>query len=154
VQTIAWAGRLVPAYNTSSGRALLLDWELDELRRVFAGVAFTAAGPNAPGDVEELYRRIRAARTRGYALVDEEFEGGLVAASAPIRDFRGRIIAALNVSAPKFRLGGELEEAGRAIKAAADGLSVEMGWRPEWREGASTEERAFSGLEARAEVPA
>lgn len=128
VQTVAWAGRLVSAHNTSSGRALLIDHELRELTRLFAGVELGVGGPNAPRDVEDLHGRIVLARQYGYALVDEEFEPGLVAASAPVRDFRGGVVAALNVSAPKFRLGNRLPAAGRAIKAAADELSAQLGW--------------------------
>jgi len=89
---------------------------------------FGAGGPNAPRDVEELYERVLIARRSGYAIVDEEFEPGLVAAAAPVRDFRGRVVAALNVSAPKFRLWGRLPLAGQAIKAAADELSGQLGW--------------------------
>jgi DNA-binding IclR family transcriptional regulator len=47
----------------------------------------------------------------------------LVAAAAPIRDFSGRIIAAVNVSGPKFRLRPRLPAAGEAVRAAADELS-------------------------------
>jgi len=140
VQTVAWAGRLVPAHNTSSGRSLLIDYELDELRRMFADAVFGPGGPNAPRSVEELHDRILEARRRGYAIVDEEFEPGLVAASAPVRDFRGAVIAALNVSAPKFRFGGRLLLAGPAIKGAAEELSVLLGWRG--RPGGGVEKRA------------
>lgn len=128
VQTVAWAGRLVPAHNTSSGRALLMDLERADVERLFRGVTFGGGGPNAPRDVEELYERILVARRSGYAVVDEEFEPGLVAAAAPVRDFRGSVIAALNVSAPKFRLDGRLPIAGEAIRAAADELSEQLGW--------------------------
>jgi DNA-binding IclR family transcriptional regulator len=75
-----------------------------------------------------LYERLAVARAQGYALVDEEFEFGLVGAAAPVRDFRGQIVAALNVSAPKFRLGERLETAGKKVKRAADELSVLLGW--------------------------
>ena len=130
VQTVAWAGRLVPAHNTSSGRALLIDHERDELKRLFAGVAFESGGPNAPRDVAELYERILIARRSGYAVVDEEFEAGLVAAAAPVRGVSGHVVAALNVSAPKFRLGSGLPAAGQAIRTAADELSRELGYDP------------------------
>lgn len=128
VQTSAWAGRLVPAYNTSSGRALLIDVDREALTRLLGSVAFVSGGPRAPRDVADLYGRILAARRAGYALVDEEFEHGLVAASAPVRDFRGQVMAALNVSAPKFRLGARLQVAGQAVKVAADELSRQLGW--------------------------
>ena len=128
VQTVAWAGRLVTAHNTSSGRALLIDHEPKELERLFAGATFGVGGPNAPRDIEELYQRILVARRQGFALVDEEFEPGLVAAAAPVRGMRGEVVAALNVSAPKFRLGTGLPSAGQAIRAAADELSRELGY--------------------------
>ena len=128
VQTVAWAGRLVPAHNTSSGRSLLVDLERHELVRLLAGIEFGVGGPNAPRDVDELFERILVARRAGYAVVDEEFEAGLVAVSAPVRDFRGDVMAALNVSGPKFRLGGRLPFAGQVIRAAAHELSAQLGW--------------------------
>lgn len=128
VQSVAWAGRLVPAHNTSSGRSLVIDFERDDLARLFAGVEFHVGGPNAPRDVDELNRRIIVARRAGYAIVDEEFEPGLVAVSAPVRGFRGDVVAALNVSGPKFRLGSRLPIAGQVVKAAADDLSRQLGW--------------------------
>src|SRR5262249_55846822 len=45
VETVGWAGRVTPAYCTSAGRALLLDWESDEIAAAFADVEFVALGP-------------------------------------------------------------------------------------------------------------
>jgi Bacterial transcriptional regulator len=58
----------------------------------------------------------------------EEFEFGLVGAAAPVRDFKGELVAALNVSAPKFRLDRKLEGAGQEVKRAAEDLSALLGW--------------------------
>ena len=52
---------------------------------------------------------------------------GLVAVAAPVRDARGHIVAAVNVSAPKFRLDRQLEAAGRHVLAAAASLSSTLG---------------------------
>jgi IclR family KDG regulon transcriptional repressor len=128
VRAIEWSGRAVPAHCTSAGRALLLDHAPASLRALLGEAELGGAGPRAPRDVDELARRIATARRRGYATVDDEFEPGLVGAAAPVRDFRGRIVAALNVSAPKFRLGRRLDAAGREIRAAADDLSARLGW--------------------------
>src|SRR4051794_25107416 len=127
VRAIEWTGRAVPAHCTSAGRALLLDHDAASLRALFAGRDLAAGGPRSPRDADELARRIAKARERGYAAVDGEFEAGLVGVAAPVRDFRGRIVAALNVSAPGFRLGRRLHEAGRAVRATADGLSGRVG---------------------------
>lgn len=131
IQATGRVGRTVPAYSSSSGRALLFDHDPGRLAELFREVEFVAATPRTPRNVEELYDRISTARKQGFALVDEEFEAGLVAAAAPVRDFRGRIVAALNVSAPKFRFGTRLEEAGREIKLVAGELSGALGWTAE-----------------------
>jgi len=123
IRASGWSGRTVPVCCTSSGRALLLDHDLPELEALLGDEGFPKLGPKAPGDAKALHRRIRTARKQGYALVHEEFEPGLVAAAAPIRDFSGRIIAAVNMSGPKFRLGPRLTAAGEAVRAAADQLS-------------------------------
>ena len=68
-----------------------------------------------------------SARARGYAVVDEELELGLVGAAAPVRGFDGRVVAAVNVSAPKFRLGRRLDAAGRAVREAAADVSARLG---------------------------
>ena len=129
VQPVGWVGRTVPAYCTSSGRALLFDLHRSDLVALFAETRFTSLGPGSPPDVDALYRRIVASRARGYTVVAEELEPGLVAAAAPVRDFQGRICGALNVSAPKFRLGGarRLATVGRAVKEVADELSALLG---------------------------
>jgi IclR family transcriptional regulator, KDG regulon repressor len=128
VKAVGWSGRTVPVYCTSSGRVLLFDHDPDALSELISGVEFRELAPNTVHGVEELYEKVVGARALGYALVDEEFESGLVGAAAPVRDFKNQIVAALNVSAPKFRLGGHLEAAGQEVKRAADELSVLLGW--------------------------
>ncbi|MGH3030864.1 MAG: IclR family transcriptional regulator domain-containing protein [Gaiellaceae bacterium] len=61
--------------------------------------------------------------------MDEEFEAGLVAVAAPVRDFAGRIVAALNVSGPKFRFGKRLRSVGPDVLAVADDVSAALGAR-------------------------
>jgi IclR family KDG regulon transcriptional repressor len=126
-----WSGRTVPVTCTSAGRALLCDHDLAALSVRLDQTNFAGFGPHAPRDVDELHRRIRTARDRGYATVDEEFEPGLVGAAAPVRDFSGQIIAAVNISGPKFRLGKRLRPTGETVRAAAQALSDAMLGEPE-----------------------
>ena len=128
VLAAGWIGRTVPVFCTSSGRALLFDHDRDQVAVLLGDVLFECDGPNGPASVDELRERTDAARARGYAVVDEEFEPGLVAVGAPVRDFGGRIVAALNVSAPKFRFGNRLTAAGPVVKRVADALSADLGF--------------------------
>lgn len=128
VQATGWVGRVTPLHTTSSGRALLFDHSDDEVRLLVAETAFGTAEPRAPRSVDDFLGRLRQTREKGYALVEEEFEAGLVAAAAPVRDFRGRVVAALNVSAPKYRMQ-EFDRAGGVVHAAARQLSQVMAGR-------------------------
>ena len=139
IQATGWVGRTVPAYCSSAGRSLLLDHSREELRALFKGVRFVQLGPEAPRSVDELYGRIEQARERAYTIIEDEFEPGLVAAAAPVRDFQGRIVAALNVSAPTFRLGPRLEDAAETVAEASGKLSTLLGW---------TKDRPLTTLEA------
>jgi DNA-binding IclR family transcriptional regulator len=44
-----------------------------------------------------------------------------------VRDAGGRIVAAVNVSAPRFRLGRSLVRAGAAVAVAAADLTAALG---------------------------
>ncbi len=105
-------GGLTPLASTSAGRVLAFDLDDDELEALGL-LPFAAA--------------IIAARSLGYAIVREEFEPGLVAAAAPIRDAAGRVVAALNVSAPRFRFEDRLEASALRVAGAAHTLSASIG---------------------------
>jgi IclR family KDG regulon transcriptional repressor len=107
-------GGLTPLASTSAGRVLALDLDAAELK---------ALGLGRHADA------IAAARALGYAIVREEFEAGLVAAAAPIRDAAGRVVAALNVSAPRFRFDDRLEASAPRVVEAAETLSAAIGGR-------------------------
>ncbi len=126
VQAVSWVGRMVPAVTTSSGRALLCDHDREQLVAVLGERPWPAPINGGPRDLDDLIERVREARLRGYAKVDEEFEPGLVAVAAPVRDPNGRIVAALNISAPKFRLGTRLADTGRIVALAAAEVSLRL----------------------------
>jgi IclR family transcriptional regulator, KDG regulon repressor len=104
-------GGLAPIAITSAGRVLVSDLGEDELASLGLGGASAA---------------VAQAREDGFAIVREEFEPGVVAAAVPIRDATGRVIAALNVSAPRFRFEARLDEAAQRLVEAAGELSAEL----------------------------
>jgi DNA-binding IclR family transcriptional regulator len=122
VEAAGWIGRTVPVWCTASGRALLAG-EDDAAVRLRVGGRLAAAGPNAPRSAAQLLERLRADRRRGFAVADEELEAGLLGVAAPVRDASGLVVAAVNVSGPKYRLGPGLAAAGAAVVAAAATLA-------------------------------
>jgi IclR family pca regulon transcriptional regulator len=53
---------------------------------------------------ERLALEIARSRAQGYALVDQELELGLRTIAVPLRNFRGDVVAAMNVSVHAARL--------------------------------------------------
>jgi DNA-binding IclR family transcriptional regulator len=147
---VGWEGVSVGALRTSSGRALLSDWTEDEVRDWYlehakdslvvqptlglptsipeSFVRTSAVTDNTKiNSVEDLLTELEHIRKRGYAIVDEEFELGLVGASAPIRDSSNRIVGVINISAPKTRIGQHLEQVGRIVAEISGELSKQLG---------------------------
>jgi IclR family transcriptional regulator, pca regulon regulatory protein len=128
-QITSWLGRSFPAYSSESGQALLLDLTLADLRDVFADRPWVPQSPTTPASVEELHAAIVLARARGYAVMDQTAGPGRFAVAAPVRDFRGGIVAALFVSTDRDRhdVTARTEEVGQVVLAAASSLSRSLG---------------------------
>jgi IclR family pca regulon transcriptional regulator len=91
-------GSRLPAHATSMGRVLLANLPPEELAvyfRTSRRERLTARTVVEEAELRELLKRVRC---RGWALVDQELEIGVRSIAAPIRDPRGTVVAAINVS--------------------------------------------------------
>lgn len=123
-----WLGRRTPLHATSSGKVLLahLPATLREGLLARALPRFTEHTVTSSG---MLRAELEAVRRQGFALVTEELELGLNAVAAPVRAHDGRVIGALSVSGPAYRLERDrLPELARRTVTAADELSRRMGY--------------------------
>jgi IclR family pca regulon transcriptional regulator len=125
----SWLGRPYPAYCSDAGQALFWETSDDEVRKIFAGLPFQQHGPNTPPDVEEFLARLKDARLRGYSIVDEEAEPGLYSLAVPIRDFRGEVVAALQVVGLKSRIEPRQAEHATALRKEGEWLEAMLGGR-------------------------
>lgn len=124
---VGWEGVTVPAAATSAGRVLVSEWDEDAIRAFFPPEKLAVAGAHPRvHTTQQLLDELAKIRHQGYATVDEEFESGVVGCSAPVRDFNGRIVAAINITAPKGRLGDRLDMAGRFVAGAAQQLTARL----------------------------
>ncbi|GAB2985576.1 IclR family transcriptional regulator [Amycolatopsis acidiphila] len=125
IQAHEWIGRASPLNCTSSGRALLLGLEADEVTDILSGCPTPWPGiGKAPRTVAAVLKRLRQEQRTGYVVSAEEYEVGLTAVAAPILGFQGTPVAAVNVSMPSFRLTPDgLQRVIAAVTAAAAGLS-------------------------------
>ena len=119
----ARVGRHLPAHCTASGKVLLAFLPTEVVEPVLNGplAVYTEKTITSP---DQLCEELEVVRQRGYALADEEFEVGIWAISAPIRDIDGNVIAALSIPFPTNRLRRErIPEIADALLEAANAVS-------------------------------
>jgi DNA-binding IclR family transcriptional regulator len=129
VATQNWIGQLTPLHATSSGKVLLASVD-DETRDALldaAGLArFTS---HTITSRKELKAQLHQAVVDGYATTFEEYEEGLDAVAAPVRNHHGTVVGAVSVSGPAYRLDKKrIEEIVEELQAGADRISERMGW--------------------------
>ena len=122
-----WVGRAYPAFCSDAGQAVLWDATDDEVRAVLAATTFESEGPRAPRSVDDFLTRLHAARERGYTIVDEEAEAGLYSVAAPVWDFRGEVVAAIQVVGERVLLEPRTAALADACLSAAETLSTSLG---------------------------
>ncbi|WP_323120495.1 IclR family transcriptional regulator [Burkholderia alba] len=91
-------GSRLPAYCTSMGRVLLAALDDAALDATLAQSPPRTYTPRTLTEPAALKEAIAQVRRQGWAIVDQELEAGLISLSAPIRNRRGQVIAAMNIS--------------------------------------------------------
>lgn len=124
VQVRDWTGTRAPMHCVPSGLALLAEWPPDAVDAFLARpleqvTAQTIVDPSA------IRERLERIRERGVAWAFEEFAEGIDSVAAPVRDGRGRAIAAIHVHGPAYRFPPRGREA--AIEAAVLDAVADVG---------------------------
>ncbi len=115
-------GYRLPAHCTSVGRVLLGGLTDEELSKTIGRLDLHAATPQTVTDKSVLKALIVAARTQGYALVDQEAEPGFRSISVPIRRSDGTVVAAMNIGAhvDRISVGQMIDVYRRLLLAGAE----------------------------------
>lgn len=90
-------GARLPVHATSTGHVMLAAMSSEALQIWLKDAALPRLTPHTITDPAELMRRIDLAREHDCCLASEEHEVGVHALAVPLRDMRGRTVAALNV---------------------------------------------------------
>lgn len=123
-----WVGELTPLHATSSGKVLLASTAAPARRMLLEDAGLAPFTDRTVTSIARLERQLAAVARDGYAVSTEEFEEGLNAVAAPIRDSTGEVVAALSVSGPVYRLTAlRAREIAPDVVAAANAVSRRMG---------------------------
>ena len=124
VQVRDWTGTRAPMHAVPSGLVLLAEWPEDALDAYLRG-GLPALTRRTVTDPARLRARLAEVRRAGYAWGLEEFAEGIDSVAAPIRDARGKAIAAIHVHGPAYRFprAGDEDRVATAVAAAAAAVS-------------------------------
>ncbi|MFE4753679.1 IclR family transcriptional regulator [Streptomyces mirabilis] len=123
-----WLGRRTPLHATSSGKVLLAHMP-PTLREGLLARALPRFTERTITGTSVLRAELEAVVEQGYGVTIEELELGLAAVAAPIRAHDGKVIGAISVSGPVYRLNSDrLPELTKRTVAAGAELSRRMGY--------------------------
>lgn len=100
-------GRRCPLYCSAIGKCLLAGKEEDFLENYLQKEVLVSYTPKTIVTKEALVSELNKVRSQGYAVDNEEYEPQIVCAAAPIRDHEGKVVSAMSISTPVFRLSEE-----------------------------------------------
>lgn len=122
-------GLRMPLASTGIGKALMLGMPPSRWRELHAAVPPAVERPGVPPWPK--YEKLMAGFLRRDWVLDlEENEMGVRCVGAPVRDISNQVVAAISVaSAVPYMPDERMTELGPVVRAAADAISRELGWK-------------------------
>jgi IclR family acetate operon transcriptional repressor len=118
-----------PMHCSGIGKALLAWSPPERVAGIVSRQGLPRFTPFTLTDPDAFARDLAAARSRGFAIDDQERAEGMRCIAAPVFNAFGEPVAGLSVSGPAFRvgLGDEALRLGEAVRAAADRVTAATG---------------------------
>lgn len=132
VQTLVPVGQRSPLYAGADSRMLLSSWPDEKIASYLGKVELRKLASRTPATPEAVWEEVRWTREMGVAVSASEYHEGSACISAPVRDYTGKVVAALSVAFSVFQLTAEnVARYARAVKEAARDLSRDLGYLAE-----------------------
>ena len=126
-------GLRMPLASTGLGKAMMLGLPRERWRALYEGArALPAPSADRPplAPWPEFEQRLAGYLDQGWSFDLEENEVGIRCVGAPVRDVRNQVVAAVSVaSAVPYMPESRMAELGPIVRATADAISKELGWK-------------------------
>jgi DNA-binding IclR family transcriptional regulator len=121
-------GKRLPVHCTGVGKALIAFLPEEVLRGVLTRRGMPRMTAHTITDRDVLLAELAEARSRGYAIDNEEIDEGLTCVAAVVRDHTSHVVAAISIAGPSSRLRLEtLGERAREVVGTANAMSRALG---------------------------
>lgn len=126
-------------YCSAVGKVFLADYAPAETAAYLRGRRVQKFTPRTLTTLPQLLREAGRVRARGFGADDEEHLVGVRCVAAPVRDFRGVLVACLAAGGPSSRIPrNRLPSLAREVMAESRLLSEELGSSEDAWKGSST----------------
>ena len=132
IRMISRVGRRAPLYSTGLGKILLAYVTEKERKEIIAHIKIQRFTKNTITDKKELEKELEQVRKQGFAFDKEENEKEVYCIAVPIKNYRGKVIAALSVSSPTYRINAERKKfLEKSILSIGRKISKRLGYNKE-----------------------
>lgn len=97
-------GARFPAHCTATGRVLLAAQPEEAWPGILKNIPLTKVTERTTTDRTEFRRILEDVREKGWSMVDQELEIGLISIAVPLRNSAGGLVGAINVGVPTVRM--------------------------------------------------
>ena len=104
IRMISYVGKRAPLHCTALGKVLLAFLPEEERKKILKQEELPRLTDNTITDRNKLEKELSKIQIQGFALDREENEKDVRCIAAPIRNYRGEVIAAISISSPVFRI--------------------------------------------------
>lgn len=116
------------AHCTAVGKVLLAYSSPLKVKRVIEK-GLPGLTSNTITSASDLKKHLEIVRRQSFAIDNEESEKGCRCIASPIRDYKGKVIAALSITGPSIRITEDrFEHLARKVKCAANEVSDYLGF--------------------------
>jgi len=129
IRMISYVGKRAPLYCTALGKILLAYMSEEEREKILQNREFPRLTENTITDKEELEKELNRIKKQGFALDREENEKDVRCMAAPIRNYQEKVIAAISISSPIFRINKDVQNnLKKAILETSKKISERLGY--------------------------
>jgi len=120
-----------PIHSCAVGKVLLADFSDEAFDHFLRGKNLMKRTENTMTDPVQLKEHLKLVRKQGFAIDDEENEKGIRCVAAPVRNGAGKVVAAISISGPAFRVTKKIiqESLRKEVMETANNISQRLGFR-------------------------
>ena len=109
IRMISYVGKRAPLHCTALGKVLLAHLSAEEREKILGEKVLPRLTENTITDKGELKKELSKVKKQGFALDREENEKDVYCIAVPIRNYQGKVIAAISISSPIFRINKDVQ---------------------------------------------